>query len=70
MRLRDFVPSTREYQRQAEVVISTAGYNTITDVLSWAKSSILVPRVLYRQEQLLRARRLEELGLCTCLEPD
>ncbi len=70
VRLRDFVPSTREYQQRAEVVISTAGYNTVTDVLSWAKSSILVPRVLYRQEQLLRARRLQDLGLCTCLEPD
>jgi predicted glycosyltransferase/DNA-binding NarL/FixJ family response regulator len=66
----DFMPSTRGSMQQAELVISTAGYNTATDVLSWAKRSILIPRVLYRQEQAIRAQRLDELGLCTLLHPD
>ena len=70
VRIRDFVPSTRALQERADVVVSTAGYNTVTDILSWAKSSVLIPRVLFRKEQLLRARRLAELGLCTCVEPE
>jgi PAS domain S-box-containing protein len=70
VRIRDFLPSTRSLQERAAVVVSTAGYNTVTDVLSWARSSVLIPRVLYRKEQLIRARRLAELGLCTCVEPD
>jgi predicted glycosyltransferase len=50
-------------------VISTAGYNTCTDLLSMAKAAILIPRVLYRQEQWIRASRFAELGLATCIHP-
>lgn len=70
VRLTDFVPSTAALFRSAEVVVATAGYNTTTDLFQHARAAVLVPRVLYRQEQLIRARRLEELGLATCLGPD
>ena len=66
----EFIPSTASLYRQAEVVVSTAGYNTTTDVLTHARGSVIIPRVLHRQEQLVRARRLEELGLTICLPPD
>ncbi len=68
--LRDFLPSTAALFRRAELVISTAGYNTTTDLFQHARRALLVPRVLYRQEQLIRARRLAELGLVTWLAPD
>jgi PAS domain S-box-containing protein len=68
--LRDFIPSTAALFRRAELVLATAGYNTTTDLLQHARRAVLVPRVLYRQEQLIRARRLAELGLVTCLAPD
>jgi PAS domain S-box-containing protein len=69
VRLRDFIPSTAALFRRAEVVVATAGYNTTTDLLRHARRAVLVPRVLYREEQLVRARRLAELGLVTCLGP-
>lgn len=67
--LRGFVPSVASLYRSADVVVSTAGYNTVGDQLAHARKAILVPRVLYRQEQMIRARRMEELGLATCLGP-
>jgi len=56
--------------REAEVVVSTCGYNTMAEILTHAKRAIVVPRVLHRKEQLLRARRMDELGLATCIPPD
>jgi PAS domain S-box-containing protein len=67
--LRDFIPSTAALYRRAELVVATAGYNTTTDLLQHARRAVLVPRVLYRKEQLVRAERLAELGLVTCLAP-
>jgi len=70
VRLRNFVPSTAALLRRADLVIATAGYNTVTDILSLARRAILIPRVLYRKEQLLRAERLAALGLVDCLHPE
>jgi predicted glycosyltransferase len=67
--IESFIPSTAALFRGAEVVISTAGYNTTTDILAFARRAVIIPRVLHRQEQLLRARRLEEWGLVRCLAP-
>lgn len=67
--LRDFIPSTAALYRRAELVLATAGYNTTTDLMQHARRAVLVPRVLYRKEQLIRAQRLAELGLVTCLAP-
>ncbi len=56
--------------RRSNLVISTGGYNTITDILSFARKAIIVPRILYREEQLIRARRFSELGLVRLIHPD
>jgi predicted glycosyltransferase len=68
--IRSFVPSTAALIRSAELVIATGGYNTCTDILALAKRAIVIPRVLYRQEQWIRASRFEELGFVTCLHPE
>ncbi|TFH20955.1 MAG: response regulator [Myxococcales bacterium] len=65
-----FVPSTAALYAASDVVISTAGYNTTTDVLAYARRSIIIPRILHRQEQLLRAHCLRKLGLTACIHPD
>lgn len=65
----EFVESTSPYLSAADLVISTAGYNTVVQALRYAKRAILVPRVLHRQEQLLRATRLQSLGLVSVLLP-
>ena len=64
-----FLPSTAEFFASADLVMATAGYNTVTQIFRYAKRALLVPRVLYRREQLVRARRLEDLGLVHCLHP-
>lgn len=68
--LETFVPSTKPLFREAALVVSTTGYNTATDLLAHARRAVLIPRFLYRHEQVIRARRMEELGLVTCLHPD
>ncbi len=68
--LHSFLPSTRHLLERAAITVSTAGYNTCTDVLSFAQRSILIPRAMYRMEQTIRAQRFEELGLCTLLRAE
>ena len=55
---------------QADRVISMGGYNTICEILSFAKPALLVPRVQPRQEQWIRAQRLKEMDLVEVLHPE
>jgi len=67
-RLMDFVPSTRPYQERAELVVCTGGYNTMVETASFAGRALVIPRRMHRDEQLIRARRFEELGLMSALD--
>ena len=51
-------------------VVSMAGYNTFCEILSLDKRAILVPRVLPRREQVMRAMRAAALGLVYTLDPE
>ncbi|MEP7207255.1 MAG: glycosyltransferase, partial [Casimicrobiaceae bacterium] len=51
-------------------VVAMAGYNTFCEILSFDKRAILIPRVLPRREQVMRAQRAEELGLVRMLDPE
>jgi predicted glycosyltransferase len=56
---------------EASVVVSMAGYNSCAEILKSRTPAVLIPRTRPRQEQLIRARRFERLGLARCLEnPD
>ncbi|MGH9767108.1 MAG: glycosyltransferase family protein, partial [Blastocatellia bacterium] len=62
--------------RQADLSISMAGYNTCMDILSAGVRALVWPFTEHENgEQMLRARKLEQLG-CVCvldparLEPD
>jgi predicted glycosyltransferase len=46
-----------------------AGYNTVSEILYLRKRAILVPRTRPRTEQLIRARRLHDLGLAHMIHP-
>ncbi|MCA9138656.1 MAG: hypothetical protein KDB00_17915 [Planctomycetales bacterium] len=59
-----------DYIAHADKVVSMAGYNTITSILSFEKPALVVPRVAPRREQWIRAKRLSEYGCLTTLEPD
>lgn len=55
----------------ADAVVSMAGYNSCTEILQSGVPAVFLPRTFPRKEQLIRARRLQELGLATCIEePD
>ncbi|MDP6175932.1 MAG: glycosyltransferase, partial [Rhodospirillales bacterium] len=51
-------------------VVAMGGYNTFCEILSFDKPSLIVPRTQPRKEQLIRARRAQELGLARLLGDD
>ena len=51
-------------------VVAMAGYNTFCEILSLDKRAILVPRVLPRREQVMRAERAASLELAYMLDPE
>lgn len=53
----------------ADVVVSMGGYNSVVETLSARRPLVIFPRVEPRQEQLIRARVLEGLGLAQVVPP-
>jgi predicted glycosyltransferase len=51
-------------------VVAMGGYNTFCEILSFDKPAILIPRVAPRREQLIRARRVAQMGLMQMLDID
>jgi len=66
----EFLPEPVALIQRAERVIAMGGYNTVCEVLSFEKHALIVPRVRPQPEQLIRARRMQELGLIEMLHPD
>ena len=55
--------------RRADLVISMAGYNTISEILRYRKRAIVVPRSGPSAEQTIRTRLMSERGLFTVVHP-
>jgi predicted glycosyltransferase len=55
--------------KRADVVISMAGYNTVSEVLRFRKKAIIVPRPGPSAEQTMRTRIMSERGLFTTIHP-
>jgi len=51
-------------------IVAMGGYNTFCEIMSFNKPSLLVPRVVPRQEQMIRALKAEEAGLLSVLPID
>ena len=68
-RVLDFVPEPAVLVDRADQIIAMGGYNTVSEVLSFEKHALIVPRVRPSREQWIRARRLAALGLIDMLEP-
>jgi predicted glycosyltransferase len=66
----NFVKEPTLLLSRADRVIAMGGYNTICEILSFEKHALIVPRVQPRREQLIRAKRLQNLGLIDMLHPD
>ncbi len=53
--------------QKAAGVVAMGGYNTFCEILSLNKRALLVPRTRPRKEQLIRARRAQQLGVARML---
>lgn len=65
-----FTPTIEPYMASALAIVGMGGYNTFCEILSFDKPTLLVPRVIPRREQSIRATRAEETGLLTVLPID
>jgi predicted glycosyltransferase len=55
---------------RSSAIVAMGGYNTVWEAVYRGKYLLIVPRVQPRQEQLIRAQRLERLGFVDVLCPD
>ncbi len=53
----------------ADLIVSMGGYNTLNEIIWLRKPAIVTPRIHPRREQLIRARRMAELGLIRMIHP-
>lgn len=70
LRVVEFMSEPTELLRDAAFVVTMGGYNTVCEVLSFEKPALVVPRVVPRREQLIRAERLREIGVIDMLHPE
>jgi predicted glycosyltransferase len=57
------------YLRQADLVISMAGYNTVSEIMHFRKNAIVVPRPGPSAEQTMRTRLMSGRGLFSTIHP-
>jgi predicted glycosyltransferase len=65
-----FFPSLLPLMRKADLVVSLGGYNTVCELLALGIPSLIIPRIVPRQEQLIRAQLFQELGLLSWIHPE
>jgi len=68
LRVLTFIAEPTRLVERADRVVAMGGYNTVCEVLSFQKRSLIVPRTKPRREQIIRAERLRDLGLIDLLE--
>jgi predicted glycosyltransferase len=69
LKILPFVTDPDLLLERVDRVVSMGGYNSVCDVLSFDKPALVVPRVHPRLEQLIRAERLQDLGMLDVLHP-
>lgn len=69
VRVLEFSNDTPALIRGAARIVAMGGYNSVWEILSHRKRALISPRSTPRQEQLIRTRRLEQLGLIDALYP-
>ena len=69
VRVLDFSENSVAYMAAADLIVSMGGYNTINEIMWLRKPAIVTPRVQPRREQLIRTRRMAELGLLEMIHP-
>jgi predicted glycosyltransferase len=62
-----FTPHLEQLIERSIAMVGMGGYNTFCEILSFDKPALLVPRVIPRREQAIRAAYAEEAGLVSAL---
>ena len=70
VRFKEFSDEMETILMAADVVVSMGGYNSTCEILSHRKKAVIIPRVQPVKEQVIRARRLEGLGLINMIHPE
>lgn len=70
LQLLEFVDKPGYLLEGADRVIAMGGYNSLCEILSTGKPALIVPRVVPRCEQLIRAERFRDLGFLDVLRPE
>jgi len=65
-----FTPQLEPLINEAIALVGMGGYNTFCEAISFDKPTLLIPRIVPRREQAIRAERAEALGLATHLPID
>ena len=66
----EFSTEMFNYMNAADLVVCMGGYNTMCEILTLEKQAIVVPRVAPVNEQWIRARRMQALGLVDVIHPE
>ncbi|HEY6169747.1 MAG TPA: glycosyltransferase [Verrucomicrobiae bacterium] len=64
-----FVPNLPQLLHCVDALVCMGGYNTLAEAAAIGVPTVCVPRVRPREEQLIRARAFERVGLLTALPP-
>jgi predicted glycosyltransferase len=70
--LQRYTSNLMAYMEKADLSISLSGYNTTMNILRTGVRSLVVPigHYSYDKEQLVRTRKLEDLGIVEVLKPE
>ncbi|MEO0458168.1 MAG: glycosyltransferase, partial [Cyanobacteria bacterium P01_A01_bin.114] len=68
--MQNFTDDLLNYLSAADAVVSMGGYNTLTEILTLGKRTVVVPRVKPSQEQLIRAGCFAKRGLVRMIHPE
>jgi predicted glycosyltransferase len=68
--VKEFCDDMMSTMNAADLVVSMGGYNTVCEVLTLKKKTIIVPRVTPVLEQWMRAERMQARGLLRALHPE
>jgi predicted glycosyltransferase len=68
--VKEFCDDMMSAMNAADLVVSMGGYNTVCELLTLKKKTIIVPRVTPVLEQWMRAERMQARGLLRSLHPD
>ncbi len=64
-----FVNNTEKIFKESDLIVTMGGYNTMCELVALGKYPLVIPRVVPRVEQLIRAKVFKERGLCDFIDP-